>query len=312
MIADARAAKGAGGMFVMQARGGCGVLLLLVVLALAPLAGCEERSDRLVGLASEREAMEVLVALEEAGVGGAELVAQRDARQTSWVVSVPAEFLSPARKALVERNLPREPKAGLAGMANSSGIIPTPTDERARLMAAMASDLERTLESITGVVQARVNVVLPVADPLGDPQARSGRASASVLVKYDPRRMALATSVRRPLAPIAGGGGGDAPPAPPVQTEADWAELVRGMVVKSLAGFDREADVLVTFTPTSVAGLVAGAAGEHVQPAQVARVSRTFVVLFVTVGVIALLGVAYAGWDLWRRRTGKTAWFAGG
>lgn len=264
-----------------------GFFVLLCLFTLV-MGGCEPRSDRLVGVSSERDALEVLVALEDAGIGGATLDAQKDARQTTWVVRVPVQSLQASRKALVERNLPREHKTGLAELVDSGGIIPTPSDERARLMAAMAGDLERTLESITGVVQARVNVVLPIADPLGDARGPSGRASASVLVKYDPSRMGLASSVQRPVVPLTGEAATTA-----ATSESDWAGIMRGMVVKSLAGFDEDADVVVTFTPVSLT-----APGTVAQPATLASVPRAFVVIFVVVGLVALGGIAFAAWTM--------------
>jgi len=49
-------------------------------------------------------------------------------------------------------------------------------------VAGLAGDLERTLESVDGVLSARVHLNLPEADPLRD--APSAKASASVLVAH--------------------------------------------------------------------------------------------------------------------------------
>lgn len=79
--------------------------------------------------------------------------------------------------------LPRTQRSGLAEMYGQASLVPSPTEERARFVEALGNDIERTLESIEGVVSARVHLVLAESDPLSADSKPRVPAQAAVLLK---------------------------------------------------------------------------------------------------------------------------------
>lgn len=149
-------------------------------LALAILPGCA--GEELLHGLEEREANEVLVALDEGGLS-AEKVAASDA-DGGFTVVVPGRDATRARRILADRSLPRPRAAGFAEALAQGSMVPSPAEERARFQHALAGELSRSLEALDGVVSARVHLALPEPDPLrpGDrPPPRAG-----VLVRCRP------------------------------------------------------------------------------------------------------------------------------
>jgi type III secretion protein J len=67
--------------------------------------------------------------------------------------------------------------------------VPTATEERARYLQALSGEIERTLETVDGVVGARVHLVLEDAEGLGDRPRNA--AHAAVLLKTRSGRLSL-------------------------------------------------------------------------------------------------------------------------
>jgi type III secretion protein J len=194
------------------------------------LAGCDQRTE-LTRVQSEKEANRILVVLESRGVTSASKQQQTEQRATVWSISVSQEELSSARAILVQNDLPREDPGGFATMIAQGGLIPTKQQERAKMMYAMAGELEKTLSAIDRVVVARVHVVLPENDPFQRSAATRPSASAMVLLKYTPLPGETATALPtndHSDAPIAEG-------------------QVQQMVARSVEGLLPD-DVFVTFT----------------------------------------------------------------
>jgi type III secretion protein J len=147
-----------------------GVALSGVVL----LAGC---SQQLYGALDESAANQVVGALRNDGIG-AEKSRSGD---ELWKVTVPDDEFARAVQLLKRRNLPPQPFDGLGRVFKKDSLVSTPTEERARLIHAMAQELERSLMEIDGVLVARVHPVIPPHDPLNPKKVGS---TASVLVKY--------------------------------------------------------------------------------------------------------------------------------
>jgi type III secretion protein J len=135
---------------------------LILLVALVPLAGCAGE-EVLHGL-DEREANEVLVALDEGGIA-----AEADrAGETGggFTVAVPARDAARARRLLSDRSLPRPRASGFDEALAEGSMVPSPAEERARFQHAVAGELSRSLEALDGVVSARVHLALPEPDPL--------------------------------------------------------------------------------------------------------------------------------------------------
>src|SRR5262249_22740022 len=83
-----------------------------------------------------------------------------------------------------EHDLPRVPEKGLSETFGTGSLIPTATEEKALFMSATCNELQKTIESIDGVVKARVHLVLPEPQVLPEENTEANRPKASVLIKY--------------------------------------------------------------------------------------------------------------------------------
>jgi type III secretion protein J len=121
------------------------------------------------------QAREALAALSEAGIDGRE--ARGDGPDAAASVSVPHTDAPRARRLLAADGLPRARAPGLEQVFGKPGLVPTPLEERARLLLALQGELARTLESLDGVISARVHLALPAPDPLRPEPARPARGA---------------------------------------------------------------------------------------------------------------------------------------
>jgi type III secretion protein J len=126
----------------------------------------------------ERQANEVVVALDEAGLRAGK---RREDGDGGWAVAVPAGAAGQAQRVLSERELPRQRPPGFGEVFGKGSMVPTAVEERALYLHALAGELARSVEAIDGVVEARVHLALPPADPLRAAPAPPPRAA--VLVK---------------------------------------------------------------------------------------------------------------------------------
>jgi type III secretion protein J len=156
------------------------VVAVAMALATASLAACS--SEPLLHELSEREANQAMVALEEGGIPAS--AGRADGRDGSWSIAVERGDEARARRLLAARQLPRPRAPGLGEVFGQVGPVPTPVEEHARWLHALAGELARSLEAIDGVLEARVHLGLPASDPLHP----GGRAAprAAVLLKCRP------------------------------------------------------------------------------------------------------------------------------
>jgi type III secretion protein J len=178
-----------------------------LALSAAALAGCASE-EILHGLA-EPQANEVLVALDEAGVGASKK--REDGADPAWTVSVPARDAARAQRALAERSLPRARPAGFADVFSKVSMVPTPTEEHALYLHALGGELSRSVEAIDGVVEARVHLGLPQPDPLR-PGERP-RPRAAVLVKCRPSACAAVRALEDGIRSLVAGSADGLDPA---------------------------------------------------------------------------------------------------
>lgn len=150
---------------------------LPILTAALALAGCA--GDELLHGLDERQANEVLVALDERGIAAGK--AREDGADERWRVVVARGEGPRAHRVLAERELPRARAPGFAEVFGKGSLVPTPTEEHALLLHALSGELARSVEAVEGVVEARVHVGLRQPDPLRP--AERGAPRASVLVK---------------------------------------------------------------------------------------------------------------------------------
>lgn len=158
-------------------------LPILIVLTLW-LCGCASRE--IVSGLDEQDAQEIAVVLKENGLDAQAVRAEQDRNALpSWTVKLKGGSGNAvaAWRILEENGLPRQKVKGMAEVFSTTGIIPTASEEKARLLMALSGELGRTLKSVQGIVDARVQIVLPENSPLLQSDQRNP-TTASVLIKY--------------------------------------------------------------------------------------------------------------------------------
>jgi type III secretion protein J len=231
------------------------------VLALVALAASACTTNILHGI-DERAANDAARALERAGIGAEKLPEENGGGAgggARFTIRVARGDGARALELLRAQGLPREARHGFAETYGQPSLIPTASEERARYVDALAGEIERTLESVDGVVSARVHLVLEEADPLAADAKPRSPARAAVLLAARPGRTPLGR------------------------------EDVQRLVAGSVAGLDAAAvAVVVTSTPAAAEEEPLLAA---VGPLRVATGSRTLLVgaLAAAIAILALL-----------------------
>ncbi|HVV15668.1 MAG TPA: secretion protein [Polyangia bacterium] len=157
----------------------------MAAVSLIALAGC---SVSVLHGIDERGANEATAALERAGIGAEKIPddAAGPGATASFTVRVATGDANRAVDLLAALGLPRERRRGFAETYGQPSLIPTPSEERARYVSATAGEIEKTLETIDGVIGARVHLVLEDADPLSLDTKPRAAARAAVLLKSRP------------------------------------------------------------------------------------------------------------------------------
>jgi type III secretion protein J len=148
---------------------------LVALTAALVLAGC--KADLYTKL-QEREANEMLALLLNHGIDAGR-VAAKDGTST---IQVEEKQLAVAIDLLKAEGFPRQNFKNLGEVFKGSGLIASPTEERARYVYALSEELSRTISDIDGVLSARIHVVLPKNDLLRQDTTPS---SASVFIRHD-------------------------------------------------------------------------------------------------------------------------------
>lgn len=129
----------------------------------------------------ESAANRIVEALGREGVAADKVVDPRgDGR---WRIEVAEDDASAAVAVMARENLPPPVSAGLLERLDDGALVPSRAAERARVLAATAAELERSLGALDSVVSVRVHLAVPADDPLR-PAAETPAASASVLLSY--------------------------------------------------------------------------------------------------------------------------------
>jgi type III secretion protein J len=176
-----RVGTGPGGWAALAALG------LLVVLG----GAC---STNILHGIDERAANDAARALERAGIGAEKVVEEgggAGGASARFTLRVARGDGARALDLLRALGLPREPRHGFSETYGQPSLIPTPSEERARYVDALAGEIERTLEGVDGVVSARVHLVLEEDDPLAPDAKPRAAARAAVLLATRPGRTPL-------------------------------------------------------------------------------------------------------------------------
>lgn len=135
---------------------------------------------------TEEQANEVLVSLQENHIDAEKVI--EEGEHPTWMIRVPTEQASQAWRIMKERGLPRSLDKGLAETFGKDSLIPTAVEEKALYLQATCNELQKTIEAMDGVVQARVHVVMPeeqiIPEELPAGTENPNRPKAAVLVKY--------------------------------------------------------------------------------------------------------------------------------
>ncbi len=128
---------------------------------------------------TEREANDMVAVLKTSGIEASKAAGDKE----GWGVEVASSQFSRAVEVLRVNGLPREQFDTLGTVFKKEGFTSSPLAERARLIYGLSQELSHTISEIDGVVQARVHLTMPEADPLSRAVQPS---AASVFVKYRP------------------------------------------------------------------------------------------------------------------------------
>jgi type III secretion protein J len=148
----------------------CAFLLLLCA------AGCGERIQH--GL-DERQANELQTVLVERGLDARKV--PETGKKPTWAIEVAEEQASDAVRILAELGLPRPVADEGCDVFGGSGLVRTPVEEQLCRVRVMERGLEKTLQTLEGVILARVHLVVP-PPPRPGQQAVPSKASAMLRV----------------------------------------------------------------------------------------------------------------------------------
>jgi type III secretion protein J len=139
------------------------------------LSGCGEQE--VYGKLTETSANEMIAVLSQSGIRAS----KKSGEKENWSITVAPNDFARAVETLRAQGLPHETYESLGTVFKKEGFTSTALEERARLIYGLSQELSRTISEIDGVVQARVHLTMPEADPL----SREAKPSAaSVFVKY--------------------------------------------------------------------------------------------------------------------------------
>jgi type III secretion protein J len=155
------------------------VALSSVVLGVLA-SGCQSTLES--GL-PEAQANEIVVALDRHGVHAVKEADRSSGNTDTFSVTVASDDVATALTILDAEHLPRHETTGLSEVFNGASLVPTHTEESARLRAALAGELAQTIQSIDGVLTARVHIALADSETRLLDQPTAG-PRASVLIRH--------------------------------------------------------------------------------------------------------------------------------
>lgn len=156
------------------------LLIFFVLVNVGLIVAC---SQNLHHALTEEQANEILVTLDKNGIHG-DKVTEEGGEVLAFTITVPRRDSARAWQILKENDLPRPAARGFSEVFGKTSLIPTAVEEKALYLQAITGELAKTIEAITGVVDARVHVVLPESDVLKQELQGATTPKAAVLIKY--------------------------------------------------------------------------------------------------------------------------------
>lgn len=148
-------------------------LMLLVLLG----AGCGKSA--LYSNISEKQANQMIALLKSRNLP----VSKAAGAENMWNVMIGNNSFATGVEILRNHGYPQDSYNDMGKVFQKSGLVSSPTEERARFMYALSESIAETISNIPGIVTARVHIVLPESNPYTESLTPS---SASVFIAYRP------------------------------------------------------------------------------------------------------------------------------
>ena len=140
--------------------------------------------DEVVHGLSEREANQILVVLESKDVSARKEV--EEGRTVTWKVLVPSNAGHEARRILVDAELPQPKSTRLQDVFAETGMIPTQSEEKAKMLIGIQGEIEKKVKLIPGVLDVHAQIVIPDRESVRDINQSKPLPMASVIIVYEP------------------------------------------------------------------------------------------------------------------------------
>ncbi|CND83004.1 EscJ/YscJ/HrcJ family type III secretion inner membrane ring protein [Yersinia nurmii] len=150
---------------------------IFVPLLLLLLVGCKEQE--LLKKLDQTQANEIIALLLRNNIDAS----KKEITKEGYVVSVNKIDFAAAVDLMNTYDLPTRPRIEIAEMFPSDSLISSPRAEKARLYSGIEQRLEQSLQTLQGVVSARVHVSYDLSSSEG--QKKTIPVHLSALVKYD-------------------------------------------------------------------------------------------------------------------------------
>ncbi|HSP80092.1 MAG TPA: flagellar M-ring protein FliF [Myxococcaceae bacterium] len=170
----------------------CLFLLLLCTTA------CRERIQH--GL-DERQANELQTVLVERGLDARKV--PEAGKKPTWAIEVTEEQSSDAVRILAELGLPRPASEEGCDVFGGGGLVRSPVEEQLCRVRVMERELEKTLQTVEGVILARVHLVVP---PPPRPGQQAVPSKASAMLRVAPGHSGQVKNSRELLRALIAGG----------------------------------------------------------------------------------------------------------
>jgi type III secretion protein J len=162
-----------------------------LVLSCLMLLGCRQPS-LLEGL-GQQQANEVISVLQRNNIAATKV----DNGKVGYSVSIAQADFAAAVDLLTLYSLPSKPRVEIAEMFPADSLVSSPRAEKARLYSALEQRLEQSLNTLVGVVSARVHVSYDLESGEGGRKAMPPHVSALVIHERDSEPQLLISDIKR-------------------------------------------------------------------------------------------------------------------